>query len=49
MPELFIVPSDTEMTKDLLSELIQKHRSVCYLLWRTHKKKLKGKIVTSQL
>ncbi|HES3903049.1 TPA: phage portal protein [Streptococcus pyogenes] len=27
MPELFIVPSDTEMTKDLLSELIQKHRS----------------------
>ncbi|VDC41830.1 hypothetical protein FMV2238Y02_02690 [Streptococcus canis] len=27
MPELFIVPSDTEMTKDLLNELIQKHKS----------------------
>lgn len=27
MSELFIVPSDTEMTKDLLNELIQKHKS----------------------
>lgn len=36
MPELFIVPSDTEMTEDLLNELIQKHRSfnLSYLVYK---------------
>ncbi|BAH82126.1 phage portal protein [Streptococcus dysgalactiae] len=36
MPELFIVPSDTEMTKDLLNELIQKHKSfnLNYLVYK---------------
>lgn len=36
MPELFIVPSDTKMTKDLLNELIQKHKSfnIDYLVYK---------------
>lgn len=36
MPELFIVPSDTKMTKDLLNELIQKHKSfnLNYLVYK---------------